>query len=150
MGWLHFAVRRGAGGWGRGAWGWGWGGHVRKSTYLPPCGSPLLACVVCARSQASHYVGVGGAVFNDKGELLVIVEKYLIDGVKRWKLPGGLVEAGERLCDAVEREVGSPSLAAPYPDPSPHTHTSRHPPPPHQTFQTLAPFLEGGPSPLLV
>lgn len=54
---------------------------------------------------ASHYVGVGGAVFNDKGELLVIVEKYLVDGVKRWKLPGGLVEAGERLSEAVEREV---------------------------------------------
>ncbi len=54
---------------------------------------------------ASHYVGVGGAVFNAKGEILVIVEKYLIDGVKRWKLPGGLVERGERLPDAVAREV---------------------------------------------
>jgi hypothetical protein len=54
---------------------------------------------------ASHYVGVGGAVFNDRGEILVIVEKYLIDGVKRWKLPGGLVERGERLSEAVEREV---------------------------------------------
>jgi ADP-ribose pyrophosphatase YjhB (NUDIX family) len=35
-----------------------------------------------------------------------IVEKYnFLDSAKRWKVPGGLVEKNERLCDAVEREV---------------------------------------------
>ena len=56
---------------------------------------------------ASHYVGVGGIVLNsDKTKLLCILErKPPTDGGRLWKLPGGLVEAGESLEDSVVREV---------------------------------------------
>lgn len=61
-----------------------------------------------AAAIAVAIAGVGGAVFNEKGEILVIVEKYnMIDAVpiKRWKVPGGLVEKNERMCTAIVREV---------------------------------------------
>jgi len=53
---------------------------------------------------ASHYIGVGGLVINDKNEILVIQEKYFLTK-PIWKFPGGLVEAGEDLAIAVVREV---------------------------------------------
>jgi ADP-ribose pyrophosphatase YjhB (NUDIX family) len=54
---------------------------------------------------AFTYVGVGGLVLNDDDELLVVRERYSMDGVQRWSLPGGLANRGERLPAAVEREV---------------------------------------------
>jgi ADP-ribose pyrophosphatase YjhB (NUDIX family) len=55
---------------------------------------------------AFTYVGVGGLVLNDAtDELLVVRERYSMDGVQRWSLPGGLTNRGERLPAAVEREV---------------------------------------------
>ena len=54
---------------------------------------------------ASHYVGVGGLVLDfETGKVLVIKEKSGHD-VTGWKIPGGLVDKGEYLADAVEREV---------------------------------------------
>ena len=52
-------------------------------------------------SFATHYVGVGGMVMNkDRTKLLCIQEQRpLMPGV--WKLPGGLVEAGESIEEAV-------------------------------------------------
>ncbi|CAD5227530.1 unnamed protein product [Bursaphelenchus okinawaensis] len=48
-------------------------------------------------------VGVGGVVVNKKGEVLLMREKrgsYL-----GWKFPGGLADPGERISEAVKREV---------------------------------------------
>lgn len=55
---------------------------------------------------ANHTMGVGGIVFNDKHQVLAVVESH--DQVKRpghWKFPGGAVDRGELLRDAVIREV---------------------------------------------
>ena|GEM_PF-180394 len=55
---------------------------------------------------ASHYIGAGGVVLNDRDELLVVREKYGFGGrAPMLKLPGGALGAGEHLEDAVVREV---------------------------------------------
>lgn len=59
---------------------------------------------------ASHYIGVGGLVIlpaddENPARLLTICERYAHDKKKRWKLPGGLVDAGEKLSEAASREV---------------------------------------------
>ena len=67
---------------------------------------------------ASHFIGVGGLVINDSNEVLLVEEKFVPPHImeklkanaggttpRLWKLPGGLVSAGESIADAVEREV---------------------------------------------
>ena len=57
---------------------------------------------------ASHFCGVAGFVLNSRHELLMIQEATgpaAKAGI--WKLPGGLVAAGENICDACVRE-GTP------------------------------------------
>ena len=58
-------------------------------------------------AYASHYIGAGGVVLNDKKELLVVSEKYHRMGNQppRYKLPGGALHEGEHLAQAVVREV---------------------------------------------
>ena len=52
----------------------------------------------------THQVGVGGMVIHPDGKrILCISEKY--ESQIRWKLPGGLVDPGELLGEAVKREV---------------------------------------------
>lgn len=41
-------------------------------------------------------LGVGGMVFNDKNEILVVTENYI--EFPHWKLPGGYVERGYKTC----------------------------------------------------
>jgi ADP-ribose pyrophosphatase YjhB (NUDIX family) len=63
----------------------------------------------------THFVGVGGVVINpETDEILVIQEKTsVVDSkfadsklsVDMWKIPGGLVDEGENIPIAVEREV---------------------------------------------
>ncbi|MBM3932848.1 MAG: NUDIX domain-containing protein [SAR202 cluster bacterium] len=58
-------------------------------------------------AYATHYIGAGGVVLNDRRELLVVREKR---GGKQgipsnFKLPGGALHAGEHLVDGVIREV---------------------------------------------
>ena len=48
-------------------------------------------------------VGVGGVVLDGERVLLVRRARPPLKG--EWSLPGGLVEVGERLADAVRREV---------------------------------------------
>lgn len=49
----------------------------------------------------THTVGASAIVINDAGELLVIKER----GTTGFKLPGGHVDAAERIQDSIEREV---------------------------------------------
>jgi ADP-ribose pyrophosphatase YjhB (NUDIX family) len=55
------------------------------------------------RFPARPLLGVGGIVFAGDQVLLVERGKPPLEGY--WSLPGGLVETGERLEDAVAREV---------------------------------------------
>ena len=54
-----------------------------------------------------HQLGVGGYIFNQNEEILVIQEKHGITaGIKDfWKLPGGIVDPNESTANAIEREV---------------------------------------------
>jgi 8-oxo-dGTP pyrophosphatase MutT (NUDIX family) len=54
---------------------------------------------------ATHYIGAGGVVLNDRRELLVVCEKYRRTGRPYYKLPGGALHAGEHLVEGVIREV---------------------------------------------
>lgn len=56
--------------------------------------------------NASHRVGVGAIVLNDKREMLVVQEKSgLLRGTGIWKIPTGIVEVGEDISKGVIREV---------------------------------------------
>ena len=54
---------------------------------------------------ASHYVGVGGLVLDFQSEKILVIKEKGGHDVDGWKVPGGLVDRGEYLADAVEREV---------------------------------------------
>lgn len=55
---------------------------------------------------ATHSIGVGGVVFNQAGEILLIKEQAIGPRAgTHWKLPGGMTEPGEHLIAALEREV---------------------------------------------
>ncbi|KAG2684512.1 hypothetical protein I3760_10G080500 [Carya illinoinensis] len=57
-------------------------------------------------ANASHRVGIGAFIMNEKRELLVVQEKYgALRGKGVWKFPTGTVEEGEDICAAAEREV---------------------------------------------
>eukprot|EP01100_Stratorugosa_tubuloviscum_P010598 TRINITY_DN455_c0_g1_i1.p1 TRINITY_DN455_c0_g1~~TRINITY_DN455_c0_g1_i1.p1 ORF type:complete len:280 (+),score=120.50 TRINITY_DN455_c0_g1_i1:61-840(+) len=52
---------------------------------------------------ASHYIGAGALIINDNNELLVVKERFAAR--KFWKLPGGLADPGENICDTAIREA---------------------------------------------
>ena len=57
-------------------------------------------------TYATHFIGAGGVVINDRRELLVVNEVHRRDKSRPyWKLPGGALHPGEHLADAVVREV---------------------------------------------
>ena len=63
-----------------------------EGAYMPP--------------YATHYIGIGGVVLTTEQELLVVREKYGFgDRPPTLKLPGGALQPGEHLVEAVEREV---------------------------------------------
>ncbi len=53
-------------------------------------------------TSPTHTLGVGAVVINDKNEILVIKERVSTHG---FKLPGGHIDLGEKISDAVKREV---------------------------------------------
>ncbi|KAI4338451.1 hypothetical protein MLD38_023509 [Melastoma candidum] len=74
-------------------------GHVMLTCWLPegPCMLP---------ANASHLVGVGGFIVNDKNEVLVVQERYCPPAFTRlWKLPTGFIQESEEIFDGVVREV---------------------------------------------
>lgn len=56
------------------------------------------------RYPARPVVGVGALIFNDRQQVL-LVERGNAPLAGYWSLPGGAVETGERLEDAMAREV---------------------------------------------
>ena len=57
-------------------------------------------------TYATHYIGAGGVVINDRQELLVVSERHRRDRSQPYyKLPGGALHPGEHLAEAVVREV---------------------------------------------
>ncbi|KAL7217762.1 hypothetical protein ACSBR2_011074 [Camellia fascicularis] len=57
-------------------------------------------------ANATHRVGVGAIVMNDKRELLVVQEKSgRLQGKGIWKIPTGVVDEGEDIFAAAVREV---------------------------------------------
>ncbi|MDP6037326.1 MAG: NUDIX domain-containing protein [Candidatus Latescibacteria bacterium] len=54
---------------------------------------------------ATHYIGAGGVVINDREELLVVSELHRRSESPYYKLPGGALHAGEHIADCVQREV---------------------------------------------
>jgi 8-oxo-dGTP pyrophosphatase MutT (NUDIX family) len=55
--------------------------------------------------HATHYIGVGGVCLNERNELLVVCERHRRTSQPYYKLPGGALQPGEHLVDAVLREV---------------------------------------------
>jgi 8-oxo-dGTP pyrophosphatase MutT (NUDIX family) len=55
--------------------------------------------------HATHYIGVGGVVINEGRELLVVCERHRRTSQTYYKLPGGALQPGEHLVEAVLREV---------------------------------------------
>ncbi len=56
-------------------------------------------------AYATHYIGAGGVVINDKNEILVVSEKHRRSNTPSYKLPGGALHPGEHLAEAVVREI---------------------------------------------
>ncbi|PSS24756.1 Nudix hydrolase [Actinidia chinensis var. chinensis] len=57
-------------------------------------------------ANATHRVGIGAFVMNEKNEVLVVQEKSgVFRGTGVWKFPTGVVDEGEDICDAAVREV---------------------------------------------
>jgi len=56
-------------------------------------------------THATHFIGVGGVVLNERQELLVVCERHRRTSRPYYKLPGGALQPGEHLIDAVLREV---------------------------------------------
>uniref|UniRef100_A0A5B6ZLP9 Putative nudix hydrolase 2-like n=1 Tax=Davidia involucrata TaxID=16924 RepID=A0A5B6ZLP9_DAVIN len=57
-------------------------------------------------ANASHRVGIGAFVMDNKGEVLVVQENSgPFRGTGVWKIPTGVVDEGEDICAAAIREV---------------------------------------------
>ncbi|GJX56539.1 NUDIX hydrolase 2-like protein isoform X1 [Tanacetum coccineum] len=57
-------------------------------------------------ANASHRVGIGAIVLNDKREMLVVQEKNgILRGSGIWKIPTGIVEEAEEISEGAVREV---------------------------------------------
>ena len=55
---------------------------------------------------ATHSIGAGGVVINEKGEVLTIVERLSMETKpNNYKFPGGMLEKGELISQGVVREV---------------------------------------------
>jgi len=62
---------------------------LEKDTFIP--------------GYATHYIGAGGVLIDEDNRILVIQEKHHTR--RHYKLPGGALDPGEHIADAVVREV---------------------------------------------
>jgi len=63
--------------------------RLKKDTFVP--------------GYATHYLGAGGVLIDEENRILVIQEKHHTR--RHYKLPGGALDPGEHIADAVVREV---------------------------------------------
>ncbi|KDP39269.1 hypothetical protein JCGZ_01026 [Jatropha curcas] len=78
--------------------------HAEPSYLMLVYWIPETASTIPA--NASHRVGVGAIVLNDKREVLVVQEKSgKFRGKNVWKIPTGVVDEGEDIFKAAIREV---------------------------------------------
>ncbi|XP_065001445.1 nudix hydrolase 2-like isoform X2 [Musa acuminata AAA Group] len=81
-----------------------WYHHAEPSYLMLVCWLPNTEHTIPV--NASHRVGVGAFVMNDKREVLVVQEKNgILRGLGLWKFPSGVVEQGEDIHAGVIREV---------------------------------------------
>lgn len=73
-------------------------GYVQMVLWTDP------SCECRLPAYAHHYSGVGGCVLNEQGTEVLLIQKRR-NTEDKWQFPGGFVDKGEALCDAVEREV---------------------------------------------
>src|SRR5262249_8431358 len=59
----------------------------------------MLVCRLVSEAfvppHATHYIGVGGVVINERQELLVVCERHRRTAAPYYKLPGGALQPGE-------------------------------------------------------
>ncbi|PAN07396.1 hypothetical protein PAHAL_1G332500 [Panicum hallii] len=78
--------------------------HAEEKYLMLTYWIPDEPCLLPA--NASHQVGVGGFVINDKMEVLVVQEKYSAStSLGAWKLPTGFIHASEEIFTGAVREV---------------------------------------------
>ncbi|RZB51126.1 Nudix hydrolase 2 isoform F [Glycine soja] len=81
-----------------------WYHHAEPNYLMLVYWIPKTGCTI--PPNASHRVAVGAIVLNDKKEVLVVKEKRGgFHGIGVWKIPTGLVDAGEEIFEAAIREV---------------------------------------------
>ena len=56
-------------------------------------------------AYSTHYIGVGGLVIDFEAKKVLVIKEKQGNNTLSWKIPGGLVDSGEYLSEAVEREV---------------------------------------------
>jgi 8-oxo-dGTP diphosphatase len=57
------------------------------------------------RRQGRPLIGVGGVIFDEAREAVLLIERGAPPAQGLWSVPGGLVERGEALVEACAREV---------------------------------------------